>query len=237
MNHGLKIYDNRDELITMLAALRNSPISGSAKVMGETLEARDMVTNMMMLVPDIFKFREILMKNGVGSSKALKKFAEVAHKNLQEDSEEALRLDVEALRLEVEELEEFGVSNEILSALISAKGDVAESKSVIRVVNGFGEKLNNIMRKIIARMERIVKANEDMVLTVRKNSKLLKITPEAIELIKQAHQTLKENHSAIEALVPAMTKYCALNAGLLSIMLGQRKAQSERSLVSDQSED
>lgn len=230
----IKFYESAGDLIVDLKMAQSMSRGKTAMVKGESLTDKEILGRMIKLAPDTFKYKAELTKSALGNQKNLVKFCEAVMKNLSESSSEEYRKDVESLSLEIEELKTFGVAESVVNQLFAAKNEANDHKTISRVINGYGEKLNSIMNKVIARLERITEANEVMVKSLRKNAKTLNLNLEAQELIKSGHEIIKANEVSVKALVPLMTQYCALNAALVSIYMTGGTASNTSTPVDDE---
>lgn len=233
----VKFYENASDLISDIKRAQSMATGRTATIQGEVLTDREILNQMIVLAPDTFKYKEQLVKNAVGTARALSKFCDLAMKNLSDDAEEREKEALNSLSVEVDELRKIGLADSVVDQLFTAKSQVNNHKSVSKVINGFGEKLNTIMSKIVSRLEKITQANEDAVLLVRKNAKALNMNLEAVALLKKGQEIIKDNEDSVKALIPLMTRYCALNAAFVSIMMGPAAPRVQSSNESENHED
>lgn len=222
-----KIYENAAELISDLNRAKGMCSGKTAKVQGKRLSDFEIMDRMIELAPGTFKYRDELIKAGVGTTRALKKFCDLASANLKDVADEEYEKNVRELKEEVDKLEDFGVADDIITTLMQSKEAINEHMRIESIINGFGKKLNAIMEKVVQKLEKVTKAHDEMVLKVRKNAKLLELNSEAVQLIKKSNEIIKQNEESIKALVPLMTEYCALNVGIMSIMMGKSMPSSK----------
>jgi hypothetical protein len=214
------IYSNAGQLITDLNRAKSMCRGGTATVLGKKMTDVEIMDRMIELAPGIFKYRDELLKAGVGTTKALLRFCDLAGSNLKEIADEQYLKDLKAIEEEAAHYEEAGVADDIVSTLVSAQWAISQHNQAAFVINGFGKKLNEIMEKIVIKLKKVTEVHADMVLKARKNAKLLSLNSEAIELLKKSEEIIRTNEKSMEALVPLMTEYCALNVGIISIMRG-----------------
>lgn len=197
--------------------LQNCPTpEGRAKVQGIEMEAAPILQRCVALVPEIFEYRKVLAKGagGIGSSKAVMRYAEVASDAVSQSKMEAFDRAVEDISRETELLLEAGGGDELAAKLSSARTQVAYFTLVKESIEGFRDKLNKYMARVEETYADLVSRLEAQKSEIQK----LLQSEAAGHLMKE----VSDKHKAVQGLVSAMNEYCALQVAYNGILLGSR---------------
>jgi hypothetical protein len=206
------LFKNQKDLILFIQKLPRP--EGRAKVGNEMLEASQMLDKCQELAPSIFEYRKVLAKGagGLGNFKSVDRFYDAAAVNAANEKVAAFNDALANLEVEMENLINYGASEELVSKMKSAKTAVARLTLVKETILAFKQKLQRQMDRVEAAYKESVTAITKVVET-NKDSTLqrgLLITKEEIQKLHKNTQVLKE----------AMDKYCDLQVGYNSILIG-----------------
>ena len=210
------MFKNQEELMNFLQRLP-AP-HGEAKVREAQMDASAIIDRCIALVPQIFEYKSVLVKNGgFGSNKAVFRYADVASDSVSQEKIAAYGEALAAINRECEILIEQGGGEELAETLRSARTQVAAFTKVRETIEGFRDKLNKYM-------ERVEDKYSDLSNQLTKKKRELAGVLESDQLNLLVNE-IKEKHTTVSGLIDAMDEYCALQVAYNGIMIGASKGR------------
>lgn len=206
-------FESAEELIKFIDRLP-TPYGQAKGYDGELVDAQSALTQLKALVPGIFRYREVLVKapGGLGNLKSVRRFSDVASTFVSNECHEVYENSLNELAEEIENLINFGASEETARLLSKAKTQIAVLTLTKDSILGFKAKLQKQMERVedaangmISAVNKAVKSNRDF--TIK-------------DQLGQVVQKLQSDLEEIKDLMEMMDKYCALQVTYHAIMIG-----------------
>ena len=210
-------FDTAEDLINFINNLP-TPAGRAKGSDGEFTDAMSVLDKLKRLVPDMFRYREVLVKapGGLGNLKSLRRFSEVAANLVSEECHEAYEDSLNELAEEIEKLINLGVSEETGSQLAKAKTQLAQFEYMNSSISGFKTKLQK-------QMARVEDASQGLVSGVTKAAKANKDSSIKDQL-NMAIQKLHSDLDEVRDLMAVMDQFCDLQMTYNSIFIGASNA-------------
>jgi len=206
------LFKSQKDLIKFIENLPRP--EGKAKVGDKMLEASAMLNQCAELAPKIFEYKHLLAKGpgGVGNHKNVDKYVGAALDNVSKEKMAEYDLAIAALATEIEELINYGASEELADKMQSAKTAVARLRLMKESILGFKLKLHKVMARVEASYI-VARASMNKVVATNKDKTIAAGLETALSEMNRMHKNVGE-------VVHAMDRYCDLQVGYNSILIG-----------------
>jgi hypothetical protein len=209
-----KPYFFKDQRSLMSAIEMVPHMPGEVKVQGNDMDAEAIKNRCLELVPLIFDYKAVLVKGagGVGNNKSFERYAELAIDSVVQQKLEEYEAAFVQLDAECTQLIEMGAGEGIAGTVRSARSQVAAFNLAKGTIEGFRDKLNRQMSNV---EEKYFELSSQLVAKRRELSRTLDSSQ-----VSMLIDEVSSKHKTVQELMAAMDEYCALQVGLMALMIG-----------------
>ncbi len=174
----------------------------------ETISGEEVISELSGLAPDIFKYKDLLVKGrgGLGNNKSLLRFCDAVQDNVLKVAMDNYDTSIEEMEEEVELLLGMGGSTELAENLRTAKTNVSRFKCIRETIDGFKDKLNNQMSVVHKNYNNALQVLEE------KERELKKVlgSSEGLSIYNILTEEMSQKVEDADKLIQSMSRYCEL---------------------------